>query len=449
MSQLIAKNNVCVLIGTGLSGRSVARYLQSIDQLFIWVDTREAPPALSEIRAEFPNVSLELGQLNQDTLLSASQIIVSPGVSLATPEIVAAKKVGIEVIGDVELFLREAKAPVVAITGSNAKSTVTSLVGEMAAAAGINVAVGGNIGIPVLDLLKAKDAELYVLELSSFQLEAVEQVNAEVATVLNVSEDHMDRYDSLFHYHLAKQRVYYGAKTVVTNRQDPLTVPPIAEGVEQLTFGLNQPDRKGFGVLQKGGEDWLAFEFKALMPCSKIKMPGRHNVANALSALALGYAVNIPLESMLNTLTEFSGLPHRCEWIAECNEIRFFNDSKGTNVGATLAAINGLATDNKKIVLIAGGVGKGADFSPLRDAAKALRCAVLIGEDAKKIAEVLSLQCRVEFASSMKEAVMLSNDLASAGDTVLLSPACASFDMFDGFEARGNAFVDAVHEVLA
>ncbi len=449
MSQLIAKNNVCVLIGTGLSGRSAARYLQSIDQLFIWVDTREAPPALSEIRTEFPNISLELGQLNQDTLLSASQIIVSPGVSLATPEIVAAKKVGIEVIGDVELFLREAKAPVVAITGSNAKSTVTSLVGEMAAAAGINVAVGGNIGIPVLDLLKAKDAELYVLELSSFQLEAVEQVNAEVATVLNVSEDHMDRYDSLFHYHLAKQRVYYGAKTVVTNRQDPLTVPPIAEGVEQLTFGLNQPDRKGFGVLQKGGEDWLAFEFKALMPCSKIKMPGRHNVANALSALALGYAVNIPLESMLNTLTEFSGLPHRCEWIAECNEVRFFNDSKGTNVGATLAAINGLATDNKKIVLIAGGVGKGADFSPLRDAAKALRCAVLIGEDAKKIAEVLSLQCRVEFASSMKEAVMLSNDLASAGDTVLLSPACASFDMFDGFEARGNAFVDAVHEVLA
>ncbi len=449
MTQLIAKNNVSVLIGTGLSGRSAARYLQATDQLFVWLDTRENPPALAEIKSEFPHVGLELGPLSQDTLLSAAQIIVSPGVSIATPEIAQAKKAGVEVIGDVELFLREAQAPVVAITGSNAKSTVTSLVGQMAKDAGIKAEVGGNIGIPVLDLLQSKDTDLYILELSSFQLETVEQVNAEVATVLNVSEDHMDRYESLFHYHLAKQRVYYGAKNVVTNRQDPLTVPPIAEGVKQLTFGLNQPDRHGFGILQKAGEDWLAFEFKALMPCSKIRMPGRHNIANALSALALGSAVNIPMAAMLNTLTQFPGLPHRCEWVAEQGEVSYFNDSKGTNVGATLAAIEGLSSGHGKIVLIAGGVGKGADFSPLQEVAGALRCAVLIGEDAQKIAAQLPSSCPVEFANSMIEAVTLSKDFALSGDTILLSPACASFDMFDGFEARGNAFVNAVHEVLA
>lgn len=447
MTQLIAKNNVIVLIGMGLSSRSAARYLLATDQFFVWVDTRENPPGLSDIKNEFPSVNLELGALNQDTLLDAAQIIVSPGVSVATPEIAAAKMAGIEVIGDVELFLREAKAPVVAITGSNAKSTVTMLVGEMARDAGIKVAVGGNIGIPVLDLLSADGTDLYVLELSSFQLETIEQVNAEVATVLNVSEDHMDRYDSLFHYHLAKQRVYYGAKTVVTNRQDPLTIPPIAEGVKQLTFGLNQPDRKGFGLLQKGGESWLAYEFKALMPCSKVRMPGRHNIANALSALALGYAVDIPMESMLETLTQFSGLPHRCEWIAESGGVTFFNDSKGTNVGATLAAINGLKADDKKIVLIAGGVGKGADFTPLAQVADELRSLILIGEDAQKIAQVFGSNCNIEFAASMDEAVNLSKSLAKTGDTVLLSPACASFDMYEGFEARGQAFIDAVNEV--
>lgn len=447
MTNLIAKNNVSVLIGMGLSGRSAARYLQSIAQPFVWLDTREAPPALAEIKSEFPSIHFELGDLNQETLLAAAEIIVSPGISLATAEIAAAKAAGVRVLGDVEIFLREAKAPVIAITGSNAKSTVTSLVGEMALKAGVKVAVGGNIGVPVLDLLQLAEVELYVLELSSFQLEAVEQVNAEAATVLNVSEDHMDRYDSLFHYHLAKQRVYYGAKTVVTNRQDPLTIPPIAEGVEQLTFGMNQPDRKGFGILQKGGEDWLAFEFKALMPCADIKMPGRHNVANALSALALGYAVGLSMDAMLKTLTEFPGLAHRCQWVAEKSAVTYFNDSKGTNVGATLAAINGLKSEASKIVLIAGGVGKGADFKPLADAAQALRSLVVIGEDGDKIAEVFAGLCPIERADSMSQAVSLAKQAAQTGDCVLLSPACASFDMFAGFEDRGNAFVDAVAEV--
>jgi len=447
VTNLIAKNNISVLIGMGLSGRSAARYLQSIDQPFVWLDTREVPPALTDIEREFPRVHLDLGDLNQETLLAAAEIIVSPGVSLATAEIAAAKAAGVPVLGDVEIFLREAKAPVIAITGSNAKSTVTSLVGEMALKAGVKAAVGGNIGVPVLDLLQVVGVELYVLELSSFQLESVEQVNAAAATVLNVSEDHMDRYDSLFHYHLAKQRVYYGAKTVVTNRQDPLTVPPIAAGVEQLTFGMNQPDRKGFGIVKKGGEDWLAFEFKALMPCADIKMPGRHNVANALSALALGYAVDLSMDAMLETLTEFSGLAHRCEWIAEQSGVSYFNDSKGTNVGATLAALNGLKSETSKIVLIAGGVGKGADFKPLAQAAETVRSIVVIGEDGDKIASVFEGLCKIDRAESMLQAVTMAKQAAQAGDCVLLSPACASFDMFSGFEDRGNAFVDAVAEV--
>ncbi len=447
--EVIAKNNVSVLIGTGLSGRSAARYLLSAQQPFVWLDTRENPPGIEEVRQEFPNVTLELGPLNQDTLLAASEIIVSPGVSVKTKEIVAAKEAGIEVLGDVALFLRAAQAPVVAITGSNAKSTVTSLLGEMANEAGCKVAVGGNIGIPVLDLLQQSDVELYVLELSSFQLETIEQVNAEVATVLNVSEDHMDRYDSLFHYHLAKQRVYYGAKSVVTNRLDPLTRPPIAEGVTEFTFGMNAPDRNGFGVLQKAGEDWLAYEFKALIPCAEIKMPGRHNLNNALAALALGNAVHLPMESMLNTLTHFTGLPHRCEWVADSHGVSYYNDSKGTNVGATLAALDGLRSDQSKIVLIAGGVGKGADFSPLRVAEKDLRALIVIGQDGNQIAEVFEGACEIQRAESLIEAVSLAKAAATSGDKVLLSPACASFDMFEGFEQRGQVFIDAVHEVLA
>ncbi len=446
---LIAKNNVSVLIGTGVSGRSAARYLQSVNRPFIWLDTRETPPELAEVRSEFPDVNLELGPLNQDTLLAAHEIIVSPGVSVATKEIAMAKAAGVEVVGDVALFLSAAQAPVVAITGSNAKSTVTSLLGEMAKDAGCKVAVGGNIGIPVLDLLQQSDVELYVLELSSFQLETIEQVNAEVATVLNVSEDHMDRYDSLFHYHLAKQRIYYGAKSVVTNRQDPLTRPPIAEGVTEFTFGMNAPDRKGFGVLQKAGEDWLAYEFKALMPCADIRMPGRHNINNALAALALGNAVNLPMGSMLKTLTHFKGLPHRCEWVADSDGVSYFNDSKGTNVGATLAALDGLRSDQNKIVLIAGGVGKGADFSPLAVAAKDLRALIVIGQDGDQIAHVFDGICESQRAESLIEAVSMAKAVALAGDKVLLSPACASFDMFEGFEQRGDVFVEAVREVLA
>ncbi|WP_369413193.1 UDP-N-acetylmuramoyl-L-alanine--D-glutamate ligase [Pseudomaricurvus albidus] len=449
MVNLIAQSNVIVLVGMGMTGQSAARYLTNSGRRFVWVDTREAPPALDSVRSQFPDANIELGDLKEDTLLAASEIIVSPGVPLSNPMIQKAVNAGVPVLGDIELFLREVKAPVIAITGSNAKSTVTTLVGEMAKAAGKMVLIGGNIGVPVLDLLQQPAAELYVLELSSFQLESVNKLNAEVSTVLNVSEDHMDRYDSFAQYYMAKQRVYFGARKVVINREDPLTSPPLAEGVQQFSFGLNVPDRNGFGVIVKGGQEYLAFEFKALMPSADIKMPGRHNIANALAALALGHAVGLPMESMLQTLTQFPGLPHRCQWVAENGGVNFYNDSKGTNVGATLAALKGLQKDSGKIVLIAGGVGKGADFSSLKDAAAGLRSVVVIGQDGAQIAAQFEGLLPTRSATTMQEAVELAAQQAEAGDDVLLSPACASFDMYKGFEDRGDHFVRVVKEVVA
>nr|WP_208022094.1 UDP-N-acetylmuramoyl-L-alanine--D-glutamate ligase [Aestuariicella hydrocarbonica] len=433
----------------GMTGQSAARYLTKAGRPFVWLDTREAPPAFDRVREEFPDARFELGELNVETLLAAAEIIVSPGVSVATPAIAQAQTAGVPVLGDIELFLREVNAPVVAITGSNAKSTVTTLVGEMAQTAGKKVLIGGNIGVPVLDLLQQPAAELYVLELSSFQLETVSKLAADVSTVLNISEDHMDRYDSLAHYYMAKQRVYFGARKVVVNREDPLTRPPLAEGVQQFSFGLNVPDRQGFGVITKGGQEYLAFEFNTLMPVADIKMPGRHNIANALAALALGHAVDLPMAAMLTTLTQFAGLPHRCQWVAESHGVNYYNDSKGTNVGATLAALQGLKKDSGKIVLIAGGVGKGADFSPLKEAAPGIRAVVVIGEDGEKIAAQFEAMVPVVSAASMSEAVAKAARQARAGDDVLLSPACASFDMFRGFEDRGEHFVQAVKEVLA
>lgn len=447
MSGLIATNKIAVIVGTGVSARSVARFFEQQGTAYLFMDTREQPPGIEELKVEFPNAVIETGGLDQECLESAAQVIVSPGLSLKTPEIKAAMDAGVPVCGDVSLFLEVNTAPVVAITGSNAKSTVTTLVGEMARQAGISVAVAGNIGDPVLDLLSGSNTEQYdlvVLELSSFQLETIDAVNATVATVLNLSEDHMDRYDNYFQYHMAKQRIYFGAENVVINRADVLTKPPMAAGVTEYSFGLNKPDRHGFGLIDTSQGDMLAFEFKALMLASDIKMPGRHNVENALSALALGHVVGIPMEAMLETLKVFPGLPHRCQWLSEIDAVNYYNDSKGTNVGATLAALEGLRKDDGKIVLIAGGVGKGADFSPLKEALSGIRAMVLMGEDAEKIAVIAPESIEVQFADSMHSAVVKATAIAQPGDDVLLSPACASFDMFAGFEARGEAFCEAV-----
>ena len=446
---LIASDHFRIVVGLGKSGMSLVRFLAQQGVSFAVADTRANPPELATLRRDYPQVEVRCGELDVEFLCRADELYVSPGLALATPALQAAAASGVKLSGDIDLFARNAKAPIVAISGSNAKSTVTTLVGEMAAAAGKRVAVGGNLGTPALDLL-SDDIELYVMELSSFQLETTNQLGAEVATVLNVSEDHMDRYSGLPAYHLAKHRIFRGARQVVVNRQDALTRPLMGEGLPCWTFGLSAPDFKAFGLREENGEKYLAFEFQNLMPVRELKVRGAHNQANALAALALGHAVGLPFDAMLSSLRSFTGLEHRCQWVRELDGVSYYNDSKATNVGAALAAIDGLGSDmDGKLVLIAGGDGKGADFSGLAESvAKYCRAVVLMGRDAPLIAAALGNAVPQVFVNSLDDAIEQSRSLARPGDAVLLSPACASFDMFKNYEERGQLFARAV-EVLA
>lgn len=463
----MASSKLTIILGLGVTGLSVARFLSRQKTTFIVMDSRENPPALDAFYKEFSNVKCILGELDAELLSIASEIIISPGIDLKTPEVLAAIDAGVTVIGDIELFAREVhrsevSKPIAAITGSNAKTTVTSLLGKMAKDAGVNVAVGGNIGTPALDLL-LKEADLYVLELSSFQLESTYTLNATASTVLNISEDHMDRYEALADYHRAKQKIYFGAQTVVINRADPLTQPPLAQGVNRISFGLDKPDRHGFGLIYKDNKQYLAHEFKVLMPSNELQLRGSHNVANCLAALAMGYALKLPINSMLETIKNFKGLVHRCQWVATVDGVEYINDSKATNVGATVAAINGFTdassidvnADHKKIVLIAGGLGKGADFSLLiQNLKNNVSTVVLIGVDAKLIDLAildagLSDSINVLYAGTLNKAVRLAQENARKNDIVLLSPACSSFDMFANYEDRGNQFIEIVEDLVA
>ncbi|WP_415902921.1 UDP-N-acetylmuramoyl-L-alanine--D-glutamate ligase [Neptuniibacter sp. QD29_5] len=444
---LIASDKLKVVIGLGKTGLACARYLASKNERFVVVDSRENPPGMDELSTELPDVKLICGPFDAELLSSASELILSPGVAQSDPAIQAAVKAGAKLSGDIDLFCNEISAPIVAITGSNAKSTVTTLVGEMAAAAGLNVGVCGNIGTPVLEMLNEPEKDLYVIELSSFQLETTNDLRAAVATVLNISPDHLDRYDSMQGYYQAKHRIFRGAKKVVVNRDDALTMPLMPSGVDQLAYHLGKPDLKVFGLIEEKGETWLAVGLDKLIPVSELKIRGSHNMANALSALALGQSVGLPMDAMLTALKNFAGLKHRCQWVAEKAGIEYYNDSKGTNVGATVAALNGLGktlSTDQRIVLIAGGVGKGAEFSelaePMQQFARAL---IYIGEDGPRLADSCEGVIK-ESADDMKAAVAKAQAQAKEGDIVLLSPACASFDMFSGFPARGDAFIDAV-----
>ncbi|WP_252274624.1 UDP-N-acetylmuramoyl-L-alanine--D-glutamate ligase [Pseudomonas subflava] len=441
---LIASDQFRIVVGLGKSGMSLVRFLAQQGVRFAVADTRANPPELATLQRDYPEVEVRCGELDVDFLCRASELYVSPGLALATPALREAAARGVKMSGDIDLFTRHAKAPIIAITGSNAKSTVTTLVGEMAVAAGRKVAVGGNIGTPALELL-SDDVELYVLELSSFQLETTERLNAEVATCLNVSEDHMDRYDGMAQYHLAKHRIFRGAKQVVVNRDDALSRPLIADQVPCWTFGLGKPDFKRFGLIEENGDKQLAFQFETLMPTAELKIRGAHNQSNALAALALGHAVGLPFAAMLDTLRRFAGLPHRCQWVRELRGVGYYDDSKATNVGAALAAIEGLGADIAgKLVLIAGGDGKGADFSALKaPVAKFCRAVVLLGRDAERLAEALGDAAPLVRVSTLDEAVQHAAELAEPGDAVLLSPACASLDMFKNFEERGRLFAQA------
>jgi UDP-N-acetylmuramoylalanine--D-glutamate ligase len=441
---LIASDQFRIVVGLGKSGMSLVRFLAQQGVRFAVADTRANPPELATLQRDYPHVEVRCGELDVDFLCRASELYVSPGLAIATPALQAAAARGVKLSGDIELFARHAKAPIIAITGSNAKSTVTTLVGEMAAAAGKKVAVGGNLGTPALDLLN-DDVELYVLELSSFQLETTDQLNAEVATCLNISEDHMDRYAGMPQYHLAKHRIFRGARQVVVNRDDALSRPLIADQVPCWEFGLGKPDFKRFGLIEEGGEKHLAFQFEALLPTSALKIRGAHNQSNALAALALGHAAGLPMAPMLATLQTFAGLAHRCQWVRELRGVSYYDDSKATNVGAALAAIEGLGADIAgKLVLIAGGDGKGADFSALKvPVARFCRAVVLLGRDAELIAAALGDAVPLVRVNTLDEAVLRCAELAQPGDAVLLSPACASLDMFKNFEERGRLFAQA------
>lgn len=445
---MIATDKQIAVVGLGLTGLSYARYLKQQGLKFVLMDTREEPPMLLQFKQEFAGdnclQALYLGGLDLASLLAADKILLSPGFPLDNEMLHQAKAAGVKIQGDIALFAEVVAAPVVAVTGSNAKSTVVSLLGAMAEADGKQVAVAGNIGQPVLDLLQQPKKQLYILELSSFQLEVTDNLCADVACVLNVSEDHLDRYRDMAHYHAVKHKVYYGAKHVVSNRLAPLTQAPIAEGVSESSFGLNRPDFKQFGLLSESEEEFIAYQFQPLMSVRELALKGRHNIENALAALAIGHAAGLSIDAMLDCLRDFKGLPHRCETVACLAGVEFINDSKATNVGATLAAIKGYGNGRRNIVLIAGGVAKGADFSSLASVVESIKAVVLIGADRKQLLPAFN-GCDIAMAGTMAEAVASAAAYAVKDDIVLLSPACASLDMYKNFEQRGLAFATAVN----
>lgn len=447
MNKLSHKN--CLIIGLGQTGLSCARYLATRALSVAVMDTREQPPAMTILQQDYPQVLIKTGGLDQDWLLQADMIVLSPGVDPRLPEICAAREAGIEMVGDIELFARYADAPVVAITGSNGKSTVTTLLALMAQLAGKDTRTGGNLGTPALDLLGDTAPDFYILELSSFQLETVSSLNAFAAVILNVSPDHLDRYDSVEDYQQAKQKIFNGDGVMVINRDDPVVSAMAVEGRIQIGFSLHQTEGVDFGLMQKDGQTWLAEGNEPLLAVNQLKIVGTHNLANALAALALGSAMALPMSAMLSALQEFKGLPHRCRLVRELDGVRWFNDSKATNIGACIAAIEGLVGSGP-IVLIAGGIGKDQDFSELTDTLQqAVRAVILIGEDADKIAAVVPAGVVQLMAADMNEAVSMARQTAQAGDNVLLSPACASFDMFSGYAERGDKFEQAVRALAA
>ncbi|MGH8751482.1 MAG: UDP-N-acetylmuramoyl-L-alanine--D-glutamate ligase [Burkholderiales bacterium] len=442
-----------LVVGLGDTGLALARWLTRQGALVRVADSRATPPRAAQLRAELPQVALDCGAFRAESFSDIDMVAVSPGVSLREPCICAALNAGVFVCGDVELFAQALKklppAKVLAITGSNGKSTVTSMAGEMCRAAGLNTVVAGNIGLPVLDALtqiesQQKKPDVFVLELSSFQLETTYTLEPDAAAVLNLCQDHLDRYSGMAEYARAKQRIFAGGGVQVLNRDDKLSFSMAALGRRVYSFGLGRPLREmEWGVLETAGEKWLAQGETRLMPVTDLPLTGLHNAANALAALALARAIGLEYPALLRALKKFRGLPHRVQRIADIGGVLFYDDSKGTNVGATVAALNGMP---QKVVLIAGGDGKGQDFSPLKSALAAhARALVLIGRDGEKIAQaVFGSNIPAVRAASLKEAVELSFNLAQRGDVVLLSPACASFDMFRNYEHRAEVFAQAV-----
>lgn len=452
-----------LVLGLGETGLAVARWVAREGGTVRVADTRAAPPALAALRAAVPQAELVTGAFAEPLLAGIDLVAASPGVPLAAPLLQSALARGLEVLGDVELFARflaqRPSARVMAITGTNGKTTVTALAGAMCRAAGLDAEVAGNISPAVLAALaerleRGRLPEVWVLELSSFQLETTTSLAPDVAAVLNLTADHLDRYPGIAEYAAAKARIFAGAGAQVLNRDDPWSIGMRRPGRRVITFGVGPaPDHDDFGLLKMAGEYWLALGATPLAPVREMQLAGLHNAANALAALALCRAIGLHLATLLDALKGFRGLPHRVERVAEIAGVAFYDDSKGTNVGSTVAALAGLARQinggGGKVVLIAGGDGKQQDFTPLAEAvARAARTVVLIGRDGPRIAAAIADSgAQVERAVTMTEAVARAFEAARPGDVVLLSPACASFDMFANYHQRGEAFCAAVKEL--
>ncbi len=440
------KRPYAVIVGLGRTGLSAARYLHAQGWRLAVTDTRERPPELAALTALDASIPVRFGDLDAALLDGALCVVASPGVSLALPFFAAARRRGLEIVGDIELFARAAHAPVAGVTGTNGKSTVTTLLARMAQRAGLKVRAGGNLGEPALDLL-APGTALYVLELSSFQLETTTHLACRAATVLNVTADHLDRYASIEEYAAAKARIFARCDTAVVNLDDPLVMAMPRDARRTLSFSLRAAVGADYAVAEQGGTWWLTRRGTPLLPVARMKIKGLHNAANALAALALGEALELPLAPMLAELEEFPGLPHRSQWVAEVRGVTYINDSKGTNVGATLAAVGGMAGP---LVMIAGGEGKNQDFVPLAAAFRGkVRHTVLIGRDAPLLARALAGVSTLETCATLAQAVHAAARAARAGDTVLLSPACASLDMFRDYTQRGAEFTRVVGELAA
>lgn len=451
-----------VVVGLGQSGLSVANYL--IEQGYsVAVTDKQLTPALADKLPASVEIR-QFGDIDGDLLQRAARIIISPGISLDNEAVAAARLAHIPVVSDIQLFCEACTVPIVAITGSNAKSTVTTLVGQMAVDAGVNVGVGGNIGVPALSLLANADMELAVLELSSFQLETVTNLGAQVATVLNMSPDHLDRHGDMLGYHQAKHRIFQGAKSVVINREDALTRPLVADNLPRISTGIHAPDKGQYGLItDPNGQIYLARGTERLLAADKLLIRGRHNLLNAQAALALGELSGLPLASMLETLQQFTGLEHRCQYVASIDDIDYFNDSKGTNIGSTMAAIEGLgavyAPKDGKLLLILGGQGKAQQFGELSPLINKYVSQVLcIGEDSQQIeqhlrAAKLSAEVKLHQCQTLDQAFVcieqVTDSSLSQVQAVLLSPACASFDQFSGYAARGDYFSELVQQRLA
>jgi UDP-N-acetylmuramoylalanine--D-glutamate ligase len=440
-----------LVVGLGATGLSAARYLAALGDAVLVVDSRADPPGLAALRASRPDVGVVLASLDPKWLDGIERLVLSPGLGQKLPLVTEARRRGIEIIGDIELFARAAAAPVLAVTGSNGKSTVATLAAEMLRAAGLRAPAGGNLGPPALELLAGPQADAYVLEISSFQMETTDTLRPLAAAVLNVSADHLDRHGGVAEYAALKAKLLRAAEYAVFNADDPLVREMARACARAVPFSVRTPLERGYSIVTSGGRRYLARDGQTLLAADALAMRGTHNEANALAALALTETLTGPSDAALAELARFAGLPHRCRVVAERAGVLYIDDSKATNVGATIAAIEGLAAPAAieglaaPLVLIAGGQGKGADFAPLAAAARGkVEAAVLIGAAAAELEAVFEGVCPTRRAADMPEAVAAAAALARPGATVLLSPACASQDMFRDYRHRGEVFAAAV-----